>query len=280
MRRCNNPNVGPLHKKYVVLIRSIFFSIICSHYVTVHDANFVEKYTEEFIERQTMQRALFTARRAVAVRNVNTASAVIRQPVFSLLPRYAVRFNTTKAEATEEAKTEEPEVASEPAEPSPLEVVQAQLVKKDKDLADMKNHYARAIADFRNLQESTKKEVLKAKEFALQKFAKDLLESLDNFTLALGAVKPELLEANADVKTFHEGVSMTRTVFEKTLSRHGIEKIDPLGEQFDPNKHEATFEILQPDQEPGTVFHVQQPGYTLNSRVLRPAKVGLVKDTN
>ena len=79
------------------------------------------------------------------------------------------------------------------------------------------------------------------------------------------------------MKNLFDGVSMTRNVFEKTLEKHGIQKIDPMGEQFDPNQHEATFEIPQPDKEPGTVFHVQQPGYTLNSRVLRPAKVGLVK---
>ena len=85
------------------------------------------------------------------------------------------------------------------------------------------------------------------------------------------------MAANNEVKNLYEGVDMTRNVFEKTLAKHGIEKIDPMGEQFDPNMHEATFEIPQPDKEPGTVFHVQQPGYTLNARVLRPAKVGLVK---
>ena len=144
----------------------------------------------------------------------------------------------------------------------------------------MKNGYVRAVADFRNLQESTKKEVQKAKDFALQKFSKDLIVSLDNFSLALNAVKEETLASNDEVKNLYEGVDMTRSVFEKTLKSYGIEKIDPIGQPFDPNHHEASFEIPQPDKEPGTVFHVQQPGYTLNSRVLRPAKVGIVKGDN
>lgn len=192
-----------------------------------------------------------------------------------------MRFASTNGAAEKEEPIQEKEEPVEEAkEVDPIEELKSNLTQKDKDLADMKNHYARAIADFRNLQESTKKEVQKAKDFALQKFAKDLLESLDNFALALNAVHEDSLKNNVEVKNLYEGVDMTRNIFEKTLNRHGIEKIDPIGEQFDPNQHEATFELPQPDKEPGTVFHVQQPGYTLNSRVLRPAKVGLVKGDN
>lgn len=199
-----------------------------------------------------------------------------------------IRF--ASSEASKESKEENMERESEGQETeettgsdekpaSEVEELQSKLTKKDKELANMKNHYARAIADFRNLQESTKLEKQKARDFALQKFAKDLLESVDNFDLALNAVKEDTLKANAEVKNLYEGVDMTRNVFEKTLARHGIEKVDPIGQPFDPNQHEATFEIAQPDKEPGTVFHVQKNGYTLNSRVLRPAKVGVVKDT-
>lgn len=185
-----------------------------------------------------------------------------------------------KQEAANEAQANAKPELTEPTPNVEIGELKTKLEQKDKDLADMKNHYARSIADFRNLQDSTKKEIQKAKDFALQKFAKDLLESLDNFSLALNAVKEETLKSNPEVKNLYDGVEMTRSVFEKTLNKHGIEKVDPMGEQFDPNKHEATFEIPQPDKEPGTVFHVEQPGYTLNSRVLRPAKVGLVKGTD
>lgn len=223
--------------------------------------------------------------RALYSRTAATRAAPLCARPF-MAPRLAFRFNSTDAKKEdikenikEDIKEDiKEELKEEAKEPSELEKLKSQLAQKDKDLADMKNHYARAVADFRNLQESTKKEVQKAKDFALQKFAKDLLESADNFALALNAVKEDTLAGNEDVKNLHDGVSMTKTVFEKTLARHGIEKIEPLGEQFDPNLHEATFEIPQPDKQPGTVFHVQQPGYTLNARVLRPAKVGLVKD--
>lgn len=230
-----------------------------------------------------MHRAFYTA----AVRSSARLPARTIRPVLAA-PRFAsfgVRFNSTKQEAQPE-NSEQPqdaetaETANAEAEDPALVDLREALSKKDKDLADMKNHYARAVADFRNLQETTKKEMQKARDFALQKFAKDLLESLDNFTLALNSVKEDTLGSNDEVKNLFDGVSMTRSVFEKTLEKHGIEKIDPMGEQFDPNQHEATFEIPQPDKEPGTVFHVQLPGYTLNKRVLRPAKVGLVKGDN
>ncbi|CAH6720856.1 grpE protein homolog, mitochondrial [[Candida] jaroonii] len=196
---------------------------------------------------------------------------------------YGVRFNSTakgeeaKAEETAETAESAKSDASEPSEDPVITDLKAKLSQKDKQLADFKNHYAKAIADFRNLQDSTKKEIQKAKDFALQKFAKDLIVSLDNFQLALQSVKEDTLKTNEEVKNLYDGVEMTRSVFERTLTNHGIEKIDPVGEPFDPNTHEAAFEIPQPDKEPGTVFHVQQPGYTLNSRVLRPAKVGIVK---
>lgn len=222
--------------------------------------------------RGTMFRAM--------IPRVSLTSTISMTPRVSMYGmRNVYRFNSTKKEEGEKA---EPEQASEPVEPEVTEdpvitELKAKLSQKDKQLADFKNHYAKAVADFRNLQDSTKKEIQKAKDFALQKFAKDLIVSLDNFQLALQSVKEDTLKTNEEVKNLYDGVEMTRSVFERTLTTHGIEKIDPMGEPFDPNTHEAAFEIPQPDKEPGTVFHVQQPGYTLNSRVLRPAKVGIVK---
>ena len=93
----------------------------------------------------------------------------------------------------------------------------------------------------------------------------------------MAAFKEEDIKKSKEISDLYTGVRMTKDVFENTLRKHGIEKLDPLGEPFDPNKHEATFELAQKDKEPGTVFHVQQLGYTLNDRVIRPAKVGVVK---
>lgn len=236
-----------------------------------------------------MQRALLSSLRRSAMSRAGANSMRIVRPNIVASRTPFVRFASTEASknAKEESKEEQSETGAAEGdkeneagegENSEVDELKAKLTKKDKDLADMKNHYARAVADFRNLQESTKLEKQKARDFALQKFARDLLESVDNFELALSAVKEDTLASNPEVKNLYEGVDMTRNVFEKTLAKHGIEKVDPIGEVFDPNQHEATFEIAQPDKEPGTVFHVQQSGYTLNSRVLRPAKVGVVKD--
>lgn len=235
-----------------------------------------------------MQRALFNPLKRTLAAGQASQTMRLMNPRFA----QAIRFNSTKSEEAkkeqvkegEEKIAETAEAAAETAEtivesltPEQIQELQSKLAQKDKDLADMKNYYARAIADFRNLQETTKNEIQKAKDFALQKFAKDLLESVDNFGLALGSINPEAAKDDKDLQNLVEGVTMTKNIFEKTLAKHGINKIDPVGEPFDPNQHEAIFEIPQPDKEAGTVFHVQQVGYTLNSRVLRPAKVGLVK---
>ncbi|KAI5963918.1 mge1 [Candida theae] len=242
-----------------------------------------------------MQRALLQSVRRTIQTRASVTSSVFRSSVCVPPRQQFIRFNSTNAEAkngaesastaneqaeqksTREAENDNQAEAAEPTESPEVKELREKLEKKDKDLALMKNHYAKAKADFISLQETTKKEVQKAKDFALQKLAKDLLESIDNFNFALDHVKDETLKANEEVKNLYEGVDMTRNVFEKTLQRHGIEKIEPLGEKFDPNLHEATFEIAQPDKEPGSVFFVQQSGYTLNNRVLRPAKVGVVK---
>ncbi|CDK25898.1 unnamed protein product [Kuraishia capsulata CBS 1993] len=225
-----------------------------------------------------MQRSLMNMSR-LAVRP--SSLPLYRAGAFTSVRQLPYRgFATSRGAFAEAAKEGKEESSEEPAateETDPVAEVTAKLEKKDKELSEMKDRYLRSVADFRNLQETTKREIQKAKDYALQKFAKDLIESVDNFGHALNAVKPETLETNPEVANLYEGVKMTRDIFEKTLSKYGLEKIEPVGEQFDPNRHEATFEVPQPDKEPGTVFHVQQPGFALNGRVLRAAKVGIVK---
>jgi molecular chaperone GrpE len=142
----------------------------------------------------------------------------------------------------------------------------------------------RTVADFRNLQDRTQREVKSAREFAISAFAKDLVESVDNLDRALGTVSQEKLNATdknedlQDLANFHEGLKMTETILMQTLAKHGLSRVDPVGEKFNPNEHEATFMAPQPDKEDNTVFHVQQKGFKLNGRTLRAAKVGVVKN--
>lgn len=111
----------------------------------------------------------------------------------------------------------------------------------------------------------------------MQKFAKDLIDSVDNLDRALSNTPPEALQnadgegANKDLISLHSGLKMTETVLMNTLKKHGLERFDPSEgkEKFDPNLHEATFMTPQPDKEDGTVFFTQQKGFSLNGRVLR-----------
>lgn len=142
----------------------------------------------------------------------------------------------------------------------------------------------RSIADFRNLQERTQREVKTAREFAISKFAKDLVESVDNLDRALGTVPQEKLKAAEksedlqDLANFYDGLKMTETILMQTLQKHGLERLSPEGDKFNPNEHEATFMAPQEGKEDNTVFFVQQSGFKLNGRVLRAAKVGVVKN--
>jgi molecular chaperone GrpE len=123
-----------------------------------------------------------------------------------------------------------------------------------------------------------------ARDFAIQKFAKDLVDSVDNLDRALSTVPVEKLKAEEktedlkELANLYEGLKMTEGILIQTLAKHGLERLEPEGAKFDPNEHEATFMAPQPDKEDNTVFFVQQKGFKLNGRVLRAAKVGVVKN--
>lgn len=191
----------------------------------------------------------------------------------------------SEAKPTEEAKSEtKPE--EKPAEGENDEVAQLKktLQARDVEVKDWKDKCLRTVADFRNLQERTTREVKSAKDFAIQKFAKDLVDSVDNLDRALGMVPQEKLNAKdrpehlEDLANLYEGLKMTEDILMNTLKKHGLERLSPEGEKFNPNEQEATFMTPQPDKEDGTVFFVQQKGFKLNGRVLRAAKVGVVKN--
>lgn len=143
-----------------------------------------------------------------------------------------------------------------------------------------KDKYLRSVADFRNLQERTKRDMDSARSFAIQKFAVDLLESIDNFDRALSVVPADKLtaeqaEANKDLQDLHQGLKMTENILMNTLQKHGLERFDPAetvdgkSQKFDPKLHEATFMAKSEGKENGDIMFVQSKGYSLNGRVLR-----------
>ncbi|KAG6035882.1 hypothetical protein E4U19_004150 [Claviceps sp. Clav32 group G5] len=188
-----------------------------------------------------------------------------------------------KSEKVETAETAEKTEAEEGAgEPDALTELKKQLETKEAEVRDWKDKCMRTVADFRNLQDRTQREVKTAREFAIQNFAKDLVESVDNLDRALSMVPAEKLasqdEAAKDLVNLYDGLKMTEGILMQTLAKHGLERLSPEGEKFNPNEHEATFMAPQPDKDDNHVFHVQQKGFKLNGRVLRAAKVGVVKN--
>ena len=131
-------------------------------------------------------------------------------------------------------------------------------------------------ADFQNLQRRSAEELAKGRDFAIQRFASDLLSTIDILTLALKHVPAPIPSSNPELKTLADGVTMTQTELLKTLKKHGVVQFDPTGEKFDPNLHEALYQAPIPGKEVGTVCETTTLGYMLKDRTLRAAQVGVV----
>jgi molecular chaperone GrpE len=157
------------------------------------------------------------------------------------------------------------------AAPSELETLQ-------QENANLKDRLLRALAEMENLRRRTEREVADAKTYGVTSFARDVLGVADNLRRALDHLPAEAREsADATVKSLIEGVEVTERDFLSRLTRHGVKKLEPQGERFDPNLHEALFEVPDESVPAGTVVQVVESGYTIGDRVLRPAKVGVSK---
>ena len=144
--------------------------------------------------------------------------------------------------------------------------------------AELKDRTLRTLAEMENLRRRTEREISDAKSYAIASFARDMLNVGDNLRRALEAV-PEEMRANADdgLKALLEGVEMTEREMLNQLQKHGVKQIDPSGEKFDPNFHQAMFEVPNDQVPNGTVVQVVQTGYVIGERVLRPAMVGVAR---
>jgi molecular chaperone GrpE len=144
--------------------------------------------------------------------------------------------------------------------------------------AELRDRYLRLAADMDNLRRRTEREVKDAKSYAVAGFARDMLAVSDNLRRALDAIPAEVREnADAGLSTLIEGVEMTERAMLSALERHGVRKLDPIGQKFDPNFHQAMFEVPNADVPNNTVVQVVQDGLSIGERVLRPAMVGVAK---
>jgi len=144
------------------------------------------------------------------------------------------------------------------------------------EIADLKEKLLRALAETENMRRRSQKEKEDAHNFAISKFARDMLNMSDNLRRAINAVSEDDLQ-NEAVKTLLTGIEMTESELLNTFSKHKIKVIDAAGKKFDPNFHQAMFEIENPDVEPGTILQVVQDGFIIADRLLRPAMVGIAK---
>ncbi|XP_027064199.1 grpE protein homolog 1, mitochondrial isoform X3 [Coffea arabica] len=161
-----------------------------------------------------------------------------------------------------------------------------QLKIKHEELQKLQDKALRTYADMQNSMDRTKRDAENLKKFAVQDFAKNLLDVADNLSRASLAVKDNFLKIDASkdavgavplLKTLLQGVEMTEKQLAEVFKKYGLQKYDPVDEEFDPHRHNAVFQVPDPSKPPNTVAVVLKAGYTLHDRVIRPAEVGVTR---
>lgn len=178
--------------------------------------------------------------------------------------------------APEAANDKEPVVSKPYVMPDDPEEGSVEALTKE--VAEARDRTLRTLAEMENLRKRTVKEVTDARTYGITAFARDVLDIADNLQRALDAVPTEAREAaDAGLKGLIEGVELTEKALHKALEKNGVQKLDPLGEKFNPNFHQAMYEVPDSSVPAGTVVQVVQGGYTIGDRVLRPALVAVSK---
>ncbi len=196
--------------------------------------------------------------------------------------KYTAQTAQSDAPATdpEGPASEAAAVAAEagPAAPSETPDALAAMERLRLENTELKDKLLRTLAEMENLRRRTVREVAEAKAFGVMSFARDMLSVADNLRRALASLparQPE--QADSPAKALAEGIEVTHRDFLSRLDKYGVKKIDPLGAKFDPNLHEALFEVPSETAPNGTVVEIVEEGYAIGDRVLRPAKVGIAR---
>lgn len=178
-----------------------------------------------------------------------------------------------EAAETQHDNVEEVAAADQPAADAESLSPEAQIEALQEKLSKTKDDALRTLAEAQNIRRRSEKDVENARKFALEKFAGELLAVTDNLERALDLADKE----NEAVKPLAEGIELTQKSLVDTLEKFNVVQLDPLGEPFDPQFHQAMSMVENPDVEPNTVTVVMQKGYTINERLLRPAMVMVSK---
>jgi molecular chaperone GrpE len=177
---------------------------------------------------------------------------------------------TRETARAEDEAAKQPEAAAA-AEPTPSTAL-------EREHAEMKDRLLRTLAEMENLRKRTEREVADSRLYGIAGFARDVLGVADNMRRALDALPAEArANAQAGMKALVDGVELTERELLKALEKNGVRQFTPLGEKFDPNVHQAMFEVPDPSVPAGSIVQVMQPGYMIGERVLRPALVAVSK---
>ncbi|MDE0045294.1 MAG: nucleotide exchange factor GrpE [bacterium] len=177
------------------------------------------------------------------------------------------------AECCDEVEAAEAEEAAADAE---IDDQEARIAELEEEVSDLKDRLLRAAAETENIRKRSLKDVDDARKFATRQFSGDVLAVADNLARALEYVTDEARKDDGS-KGLIEGVEMTLKEFASILERHGIRPVEAMGAPFDPNLHQAMFELESDDVAAGHVMQVMRVGYTIHDRLLRPAMVGVAK---
>jgi molecular chaperone GrpE len=153
-----------------------------------------------------------------------------------------------------------------------------EIARLKEETGQLKDQLLRTLADLDNLRKRAEREKAEATLYAATNFARDILTVSDNLSRALDMAHADALkEASEPIRNLIAGVEVTNREMLNVFERHGIKRIDPKGERFDPHFHQAVFEVPTDDEPPGTVVQVLQAGFSIGGRVLRPAMVGVAR---
>ncbi|SEB99069.1 molecular chaperone GrpE [Rhizobiales bacterium GAS188] len=154
------------------------------------------------------------------------------------------------------------------------------VAKLEQEKTDLKDKLLRSLAEMENLRRRTEREIADTRSYAVTGFARDMLSVADNLRRAIDTIPGEARKgADGAFAGLIEGIELTERELIKTLERHGVRRVDPAGQKFDPNLHQAMFEAPHDSLAKGQVHTVVQPGYAIGERVLRPALVGVSSGT-
>ena len=155
--------------------------------------------------------------------------------------------------------------------------VQDPLTAMTAERDQLKDQLLRALADTENMRRRSEREAANVRKYGHTPFARDLVGAIDNLARVVESAPENLDQADETVKSLITGIQLSWTELQSVIEKHGIKRVEPLGEKFDYNLHQAMFEVPTNDQPSGMVLEVVQHGYVLHDRLLRPAMVGVSK---